>query len=208
MTRVGRRTDVIRYLALLVVVVAMALAGCSKLPEETVTTAETAMATAKQAEADKYAPDMMQMAQDTLNAAMAAKAEQDAKMGIMRSYGETKRLLEKSAELGAQAQEAAAMKKEQVRNEVSAMLAEARMALDSCGAALAKAKPGKDNKAELELMKNELAGLNTSYAEAQAKFDSGAYLESQLQLSAVVEKARNMSAQLAAASSRAGTAKR
>ena len=88
---------------------------------------------------------------------------------------------------------------EQVRTEVSAMLADARMVLDSAATALSKARPGKDNKAELELMKSELAGLNTSYTEAQGKFDSGAYLESQLQLTVVVEKARNMTSQLAAA---------
>ena len=190
---------VIRNLVLLGVVAVMALAGCSSLPEETVTTAETAMATAKAAEADKYAPDMMQAAQDTMHAAMAAKEEQDAKMGVMRSYGETKRLMEVSAQLAAQAQEAAAMKKEQVRGEVSAMLADARMVLDSAATALSKAKPGKDNKAELELMKSELAGLNASLTEAQAKFDGGAYLESQLQLTALMEKARAISSQLAAA---------
>jgi len=180
-------------------VLVLALAGCSSLPEETVTTAQTAMETAKQAEADKYAPDMMQMAQDTMNAALAAREEQDAKMGIMRSYGETQRLLEKSAQLSAQAQEAAAMRKEEVRAEVSTMLADARMILDSAQTALSKAKPGKDNKAELELMKNELAGLNTSYTEAQTKFDGGAYMEAQLQLTALMEKARGISSQLAAA---------
>jgi len=74
-------------IAAFVVVVLAAFAGCGKAPETEMQSANSALEAAKTAEADVYASETYQAAVDTLDAAMAAKIQSDAKLALFRSYG-------------------------------------------------------------------------------------------------------------------------
>jgi ElaB/YqjD/DUF883 family membrane-anchored ribosome-binding protein len=154
----------------------LALSSCSKPPEMEMTAASTSIESAKGAEAEQYAPSAFNTARDTLNAAMAAKTEQDAKFALFRSYKESQRLFVKADELAKKAAANAAAEKERVKQEVTAKLAEVQQFITDTEMALKKAPVGKGNKAEIELMKNDFAAAQGAFGEAQNDFNAGKYL--------------------------------
>ncbi len=174
-------------------------AGCSKAPEAEMAGAQASLTAAQQAESETYAPDALRMAQDTLNAANAAKTEQDAKFALFRSYGASKDMFVRSDALLKQAAQTSATEKEKVRIQVEALLAEAQAVLDSTNAALAKAPVGKGNKADIELIKNDLAGVGAQFGDVQADYNGGRYMVAKGKVEAVITKARSLMSEIAAA---------
>jgi len=187
------------------VVIAMTaamMAGCGKAPEMEIQQAQQAMESAMTSDVSEYAPDALRMAEDTLNAAKAAQAEQDNKTALLRSYGSTKALYVSAKNLTDQAVAQAATEKERVRGEVAALLTQVQTAVDSATAALAKAPTGKDTKAELALMKNDLASITAVHQEAQAEFEAGNFKAAQTKLEAVLAKAQSLTTEIQAAATR------
>lgn len=174
-------------------------AGCSKAPEAEMTAAQASLTAAQQAEAETYAQDALRMAQDTLNAANAAKTEQDGKFALFRSYGASKDMYVRADALLKQAAQTAATEKEKVRAQVEALLAEAQAVLDSTNAALAKAPVGKGNKADIELIKNDVAGVGAQFGDAQADYNGGRYMVAKGKVEAVITRARSLMGEIAAA---------
>ena len=174
-------------------------AGCSKAPEAEMTAAQASLTAAQQVEAETYSPDALRMAQDTLNAANAARAEQDSKFALFRSYGATKDMYVRADALFKQAAQTAATEKEKVRAQVEALLNEAQAVLDSTNVALSKAPIGKGNKADIELIKNDLAGVGAQFGDAQADYNGGRYMVAKGKLEAVITKDRSLMSEIAAA---------
>lgn len=175
------------------------LAGCSKAPEAEMTAAQQSLTAAQQAEAETYAPDALRMAQDTLSAANAAKTEQDGKFALFRSYGATKEMFVRADVLLKQAAATAATEKEKVRTQVEALMTEAQAVLDSANVALSKAPIGKGNKAEIELIKTDLAGVGTQFGDAQADYNGGRYMVAKSKVEAVITSARSLMGEIAMA---------
>jgi hypothetical protein len=184
------------------VLAATLMAGCGKAPEMEMQQAQQALDSAMSTDAADYAPDALQMAEDTLNAARAAQAEQDNKMALLRSYGATKALYVSAKNLTEQAMAQAATEKEKSRGAVAALLEQVQGAVDSATAALAKAPAGKDTKAELALMKNDLASITAVHQEAKAEFEAGKFKSAQDKLEAVMTKAQSLTAEIAAAAAK------
>ena len=176
---------VLATLALLALVV-----GCSKPPEAEMQKANTAMEAAKTAEAETYVPDAFRAAMDTLNAAMAAKQEQDSKFALFRSYGKAKEMFVKAEEMFNNVTTEAAAEKERVKTQVTQMLAEAKVVLDTASMDLAKAPRGKGSTADIALIKNDLAAAQAAYTEAEADFNAGKYMVAKGKTDAVISKAR------------------
>ncbi|MBM3328358.1 MAG: hypothetical protein FJY67_02660 [Calditrichaeota bacterium] len=189
-------------LALLVVV------GCSKPPEMEMKAANDALAAAKSAEAEQYAPKAYRTANDTLGAASAAKAEQDAKFALFRSYSGSKNLFVRAEALAKEAATAAATEKARVKAEVEGMLTQAKSDLDSASAALAKAPVGKGNKADIELIKNDLASTMTAYDDAQMDYNNGKYLTARSKVNAVMQRTASIMQQIEQAKAMAKGGKR
>lgn len=74
--------------------------------------------------------------------------------------------------------------------------------VDSATVALEKAPKGKGNKADIELIANDLASTNSAFAAAKADFDAGKFLAAKGKLEAVQSKARSIMAEIAAARAR------
>ncbi len=181
------------------------LAGCSKAPEAEMTAAQASLTAAQQAEAETYAPDALRMAQDTLSAANAAKTEQDGKFALFRSYGATKEMFARADALLKQAAATAATEKEKVRAQVEALMTEAQAVLDSANVALSKAPVGKGNKADIELIKNDLAGIGTQFGDAQADYNGGRYMVAKSKVEAVITSARSLMGEIAMAAQKKRT---
>ncbi len=185
-----------------IILAALALflvAGCSKAPEAEMQNADTAMQAAVTAEAEQYAPQSYQIAMDTLNAAKAAKTEQDSKFALFRSYGKSKQMFIAAQALSEKATTDAQAEKERVRQEVMGMMTQVQAVIDSATVALAKAPRGKGSKADIELIKADLDAVNNGFAAAKADFDGGKFLAAKAKFEAVANKARGIIGQIEAA---------
>ena len=186
-------TIILAVIAMLVVV------GCSKPPEQEMSGATQALDSAKMGEAPDYAPDAYRVAADTLNAAMALKREADAKFALFRSYGKSKAMFVRAQALANDAATKAQAEKERVRVEVADMLVQAKALLDSAEVDLKKAPRGKGSKADIELIRTDLAAATAQHAEAQMDFDGGKYKAAKAKLEAMTQKVRGVMDEIARA---------
>jgi hypothetical protein len=158
--------------------------GCSKPPEAEMQKATASMQAARAAEAEQYAPQALTTAQDTLNAAMSLKQEQDSKFALFRSYGKAKAMYMRADVLAQKAATDAAAEKEKVKAQVTEMLTKARTDIDDAKAQVDKAPKGKgaEDKAAIEMMKNQITSINAAYDEANSDFQNGKYLTARTKL--------------------------
>jgi len=189
---------VFALLALMLLVVV----GCSKAPEVEMQAASAAIESARTAEADAYAPESFRVAQDSLNAAQAAKQEQDGKFALFRSYGDSKDMFVRAQALADKAAQDAATEKERVKEEVTVMMVDAKAAVDAATAAVDKAPKGKDTKAEIELIKADLAALTPMITDAEADFANGKFLSAKTKLENLTAQAQRIQDEVAAAAAK------
>jgi len=114
-------------------------------------------------------------------------------MPSLHSSEATAEALAKEAEATAQAE------KEEIRLELSDLMTQARVVLDSAHAAVSQAPKGKGTAADIELIKNDFAATNTAYEQAKADFDAGKYAAAKVKLEVVIGKARSISEEIAKA---------
>jgi len=175
-----------------VVLVLLVIAGCSKPPEMEMQAASAAIDQAKAAEAEAYVPKAWRTLQDSLNAANAAKTEQDGKFVLFRSYKRSKEMFVNAEALAKKVAADAGAEKERVKNEVMNLLGTTRALIDSANAAVKKAPVGKGNKADIELIKNDLASVENAYADAQNEFNNGKYLVARTKIQSVDQKTQGI----------------
>jgi hypothetical protein len=184
------------FLLAVIAIALVVMAGCSKPPEAEMAAAQSALNNAKAAEAEQYAPQAFRMLSDSLNGATAKKTEQDGKFALFRSYGESKAMFERVAGMSADVISQANAEKERVKQEVAGMMTEIKGMLDSAMALLDKAPKGKDNKAELELIKNDLTNLGSEYTVAEGDFNGGKYLVARTKFESIKSRAANITAEI------------
>jgi ElaB/YqjD/DUF883 family membrane-anchored ribosome-binding protein len=176
------------------------MVGCSKAPEAEIQRANSAQQAAQLGEAEIYVPDAYRAATDTLNNAMALKQEQDSKFALFRSYGKAKEGFVAAENMFNNAATEAGVEKEKVRVQVAQMLIDAKAVLDSANTALAKAPRGKGSKADLELIKIDLATVLASYTEAETDVANGKYMSARSKIEALIQRAHAIMDEIAAAS--------
>jgi hypothetical protein len=191
-----------RVASILVALALLLVVGCSKAPEAEITTANDAVQAAVQAEAEKYASAEYQMAMDTLKAAKAAVEEQNSKFALFRSYDKAKQLFVASQQLANDAVTKAQAEKERVRNEVTLMMSRVDTLIIKANEALKNAPRGKGSKADLELIKNDLAAVQTAQTEAVNDFNNGDFLTAKTKFEAVVSRTESIIAEIQAAKSK------
>jgi hypothetical protein len=178
-----------RFAVVFAIFALLVFIGCAKPPEQEIQKANTTIEAARSAEAEEYVPDAFQVAMDTLRAAEAAKTEADGKFALFRSYGKAKALYISAEALANQAVTAAAEEKERVKAEVTDLLTQAKTVIDSANVALSKAPKGKGSKADIELIKNDLAAAQASFDEANNDFNAGKYKVAKAKVEAAMQKA-------------------
>lgn len=185
-----------RVSLVLAAITLLAFVGCSKAPEAEMQAANAGMDHARAAEAEMYAPEAWQTAQDTLNAALAKKKEQDEKFSLFRSYTDSKSLFMRAEALSQEAATKAEAGKEAVKNEVMGMMTMADSALATAAAALKKAPVGKGNKADIELIRSDLDGVSTMFTDAKNDFDAGKYMASKTKVQQVIDRANSITEEI------------
>ncbi|HEX9654003.1 MAG TPA: DUF4398 domain-containing protein [bacterium] len=187
----------VRMLLLLVTVFFMALViGCAKAPQQEIDAAKAALDAAKTGEADRYAADEFNAAQDSLDAAMAEIDQQNAKFALTRNYGKAAQLLKSATDAANAAAVAVAANKEQVKTEATDLVGQAQTAVSDAKALLAKAPKGKEGKAALEAIQADLSAVETSLGEASTALTNGDFLTARDKAKAALDKANSLKDEL------------
>ncbi|MCG3120835.1 MAG: hypothetical protein ALAOOOJD_03730 [bacterium] len=175
------------------------LAGCAKVPQETLDAAKAAVEAAKAGEADRYLADAFNAAQDSLNAAIAEIQTQESKFALTRNYDRATALLNSAISAANAAKDAVAAKKDEVKAEAQNLLTGAQTAVEETKKLMAKAPKGKDEKAALEQIQADLSGVETSLTEANNALGSGDFLGARDKAKAAMDKATALGQELQAA---------
>lgn len=183
----------------LVLVAALGLAGCGGPPEDEIQGAQAALSGAREAGADRYAPEAYGKAEETLAQANAEVEAQQGRFVLMRSYGRAKQLLRQAEADAGTAKTEAAAGRMQARGEAEATIASARTALDAAIAALASAPAGKDSRGDLQIMRGDLEALKGTLSEAEAAQGSEDYATALERAQKVRQEAEAISADIASA---------
>jgi hypothetical protein len=193
-----------KALFLILPLLAAMMAGCSKAPVVEENSATQAITMAEQSQASKYAQAEWQMAKDTLEAAKAEKLNQDGKFSLFRSYGTSKGMFERAAVLAAKAESTAKAELLRVKQETETILRQVQTDLDSLAAMMLTLPAGKDTKADIELMKQDVAALQQQLQGAQQDFSRQDYESAKSKAMAVADKAFAMRTSLEAVKAKSG----
>ncbi len=162
--------------------------GCAEAPKQEVTDAQAALDAAKAAEAHLYAGDQFKALQDSLDAATAEIQQQDAKFALMRNYDRAKALLLSVVNSAEGVKQAAAANKEAVKAEADTLQKQLVASIAAAKELMKKAPKGKEGRAALEMIQNDINTLEASIAEIGNAFNGGDFLGARDKAQAAVTK--------------------
>lgn len=171
----------------LTILALLALVGCSESPNSEMEAANAAVENARLAEAAVYTPEAWQMIQDSLNAAVISKQEQDEKFALFRSYTDVKGMFTRVETQAKTVVTEALTQKELVKNEVTSMLATAQQAVTTTSEALKKASRAQ----------SELEGVSAILNDATNDFNVGNYLSAKTKSQQVIDRSNAMTQEMA-----------
>lgn len=169
------------------VVVILLVIGCAQPPTTQLEAAQKAVDAAKAAEAESYAKDDIIKLEQEFAAAKDELAKQEKTFAIFRSYAEADKLLLKVAEDGGQVAAKASQNKEVAKTAALAMEQAAQQVVASAKELMAKAPTGKE-RAAVETIKQDIAGLEAGLGEVHQLIEKGDYRGAEAQAKAVKEK--------------------
>jgi hypothetical protein len=146
----------------------VSLASCAKAPQAEIDAANVSIEAAKTAGADRYAPESFNAASEELKTALTAVEEQNSKFALFRNYDASKTTLASVATLSTKAVEETTAKKEALKAEVTQSITDLTALIVADKELLAKAPKGKEGKAALEAIGQEIAVVETVNTEVTA----------------------------------------
>jgi hypothetical protein len=124
------------------------------------------------------------------------KIEAQKSKFMFRTYDVASKQLQEVKMLAEQAKEHAVIKKNEVREEVQKALNEVNKLVTENKELIAKAPKGKEGKAALDEMQNELALIVTSVTETTTLFVNTEYMAAKEKITAAKEKALSINTEL------------
>jgi hypothetical protein len=149
-------------------VLVVTLASCAKPPQAEMDAANAAIEAAKTAGADRYVPESFNAATEALKSAQTAVEEQNSKFALFRNYDAAKTTLASVNTLAGKAVEETTAKKAALKAEVTQALTDLAALITANKELLAKAPKGKEGKAALEAIGQEIAVVETVSTEVTA----------------------------------------
>jgi hypothetical protein len=170
--------------------------GCQKAPQAQMDLAKAAVDSAKVSEADKYIPAEFNAIQDSLNMAMTNIETINSKSFWKRNYKEVSAQLDAVVAAANTAAANAVTKKAEVKVKCEASLSEASALLAEDQALILKAPKGKEGKAALEAIQQDLTAIDNSIKESTDLFNQGEYMAANDKVNAAIEKANSIKKEL------------
>ncbi len=149
-------------------ILVVSLASCAKVPQADIDAANVAIEAAKKAGADRYVAASFQAAVDAQKSGLAQVEEQNAKFALFRNYDAAKVTLTSVTTLSNKAVEETAARKEALKAEVTAAVAELTTTIADDKELLKKAPKGKEGKAAVEAIGQEIGVVETVLTEVSA----------------------------------------
>lgn len=183
------------YFMIALAMTAAVILGCSaQQPVKEMSSAKDAINAAIADGAEKYAQEDLKSLNDAYTAAMDAVNTQDKK--FFKNYDDAKVKLAKVASDAEALKMTLAAKKEAARNAAVAAQDNAKAAIEETKTFLSKAPVGKGSRADIEALKSDVAGLETSLSEVQGLINSEEYFAASEKATAIASKAKEISGQI------------
>jgi len=191
------------FLAIATVAAVALMTSCAKVPQEALDAASAALESAKTVQTDVYFPAEFAALNDSLTVMLQNIETQKSKTAkdfkAIKANAEAITL--KAGELAGGVE----AKKAEVKAEAETMMTGATALLDEAKALILKAPKGKEGKAVVEEIKNELTVIETSLTDAKALFDGGTnYVQVVDKVKAATEGLNGIIAELKEAMAKAG----
>lgn len=185
---------------LLALTLTAGLTACSKPPAEEIAATKTAVDAVVAEGAEKYAPEEYKALQDAMTAAMEEVKAQEGKM-FGGKYDKAKELLAQVQTSATTVKETAVAAREAMATEVVTVKEAAVAGLAELQALVAAAPVGKGSEADLEAIRADVAGLETSLQEVQPLIDAGDFAGAKEKADAIQAKVAEITAEIQAAQS-------
>jgi hypothetical protein len=183
----------IRFFSVVLMFVVVTTA-CNKVPQVELDAANAAVTEAKAAGADIYLPEQFKALSDSMSAVTEAIEVQKSK--LFGKYADIKVKLASYTEQAAALQAETAVKKEEIKAEVTAAIETINGLVASNKELLAKAPKGKEGKAAIEAIEGELTVIEGSVAEISSLLEADNLLGAQSKAKAAIEKGNQINAEL------------
>jgi hypothetical protein len=164
-------------------------AACSSAPTEEINATKAAVAAAQTDDVRDYAPDGLKAAEDEMNKALAEVQTQDGKFTLTRNYKQSSEMLKSAKDLAEKAEAEAQVNKNKSKTDAETAVAELPNLIEEARSALAKAPKGKDTKADIEAMQNDLKLAEESHSEASQAISQEKYKDALAKAASAKEKA-------------------
>jgi len=186
-------------LVALCVTASLSFFGCASAPTAEINATKAAVTAAQTDDIRTYAPDSLKTAEDTLAQATGEVQTQDGKSGLSRDYKTASELLKQAKDAAAKAQADALTNKAKTKADAEALIAGLATQLADAKKALATAPKGKDTKAELEALQNDLKSADEAAAAASTAISQEKFMDALGQAKTAKAKADGVIEQVAAA---------
>lgn len=173
--------------------------GCQKAPEVQMGLAKAAVDSARNAEAAKYIPAEFNPIQDSLNMVLTNIETINSQSFWKRNYKPSIVQLDAIVVAANAAVTNAVAKKAEVKAKVETSLTEVAALVAEDKALILKAPKGKEGKAALEAIQMDLTAIETAISETNALYTAGDYMAASDKVTAAIEKANAIKAELQAA---------
>ncbi len=182
------------FFAMAVLVMAVMMGGCAKVPQAELDAANAAITKAKTAEANVYLASSFNAIQDSLN---AINAEIEANKGkLFKSFSDVKmKLSTLTGEANNLVAETEA-RKDTIREQVTTALTQLQSVSAENAELVKKAPRGKEGKAALESIESEMATINAAAGEIPELLKNGNLLEAQTKVQAAHAQAESINQEL------------
>ncbi len=187
------------FLAVLCIVASLLISGCASAPTEEINATKAAVTAAQTDEVRTYAPEALKASEDTLAKATGEVQTQESKSIFSRDYKSASELLKQAKDEAAKAQAEAQTNKTKTKAEAESLIAGLATQLAAAKEALATAPKGKDTKAELEALQNDLKSADEAAAAASTAMSQEKYMDALGQAKTAKDKADGVIAQVTAA---------
>jgi hypothetical protein len=177
-------------------VIAILTSACAKKPSMEIDAAKAAIEAAKDAEADRYLPAEFNAVQDSLNVAMTLLNEQNSKFSLFRNYSSAKQKLEEVVSMAADVKENTSLRKEEVKVEVQVSMEESLALVEEVKSLIKRAPRGKEGKAAIEAIKDDLAVVENTLAETSTLIENEDFVTAKDKIDAAKQKAEDLKLEL------------
>jgi len=173
---------------------ALFLTGCDKVPQVEIDAANAAIDEVKMAEAEVYAYDSFVMLNDSMSKAMILI--ENEKSEFFKNFDQAKEHLLGVVQFAQEVKQKTGENKERLKMEIQTAIGETTSLIESCNQLMTEAPKGKEGTMALTAIKNEIMAVDVSVNEANALLMGGQLLPAKEKISAAMEKANSIKAEL------------